>query len=342
MKYPAPLRPGSRIAITAFSSGVRASVHPRLDLVISDLRSRGFEVIEGQCLRQNHKHVSADAQQRATELMTFLCDGTFDAVVPPWGGERAIELLSLLDFDQLRQVKPKWIFGYSDVSTITAVISCLCGWATAHCANLLDMINAQPDPLTANTLNYLATETSGSFTQYSAEHYQLNHMPFEHDPQAVLNLTEAVTWKALTGQTTVKFSGRLFGGCLDTLQHLVATPVLDLKILRRRFEPEGLLLYFENVELSPSELLRTLYSLKFKDMFIGINGLLIGRNSAVSEDSSGFSDMDVLHQLFANADFPILYDVDIGHRQPNLTLINGALATVTFEHGGGRVQQWLL
>ena len=87
MKYPRPLDIGSKIGITAFSSGVPSGCHDRLDLVIKSLKVRGFEVLEGINLRSNEKHVSANARDRANELMTFLCDDSLDAIFPPWGGE---------------------------------------------------------------------------------------------------------------------------------------------------------------------------------------------------------------------------------------------------------------
>ncbi len=37
--------------------------------------------------------------------------------------------------------------------------------------------------------------------------------------------------------------------------------------------------------------------------------------------------------------FPVLVDVDIGHRPPQLTLLNGLPAVVRFGEGGGSVAQ---
>jgi muramoyltetrapeptide carboxypeptidase LdcA involved in peptidoglycan recycling len=51
LRFPAPLRPGARIAVTAPSSGVPAALHRRLDLVLGHLRAQGFVVEEGHCLR---------------------------------------------------------------------------------------------------------------------------------------------------------------------------------------------------------------------------------------------------------------------------------------------------
>jgi muramoyltetrapeptide carboxypeptidase len=58
-RYPSPLIAGSRIAVTAPSSGVAAAQHARLDLVMAHLRSQGFHVEEGQCLRSEQHSASA-------------------------------------------------------------------------------------------------------------------------------------------------------------------------------------------------------------------------------------------------------------------------------------------
>jgi len=49
--------------------------------------------------------------------------------------------------------------------------------------------------------------------------------------------------------------------------------------------------------------------------------------------------VEALHAVLAGAPYPVLDDVDIGHRPPQLTLINGPFAQVVFEAGGGRVVQ---
>ncbi|WP_306801357.1 hypothetical protein [Endozoicomonas sp. ONNA1] len=41
-------------------------------------------------------------------------------------------------------------------------------------------------------------------------------------------------------------------------------------------------------------------------------------------------------------EIPIIYDVDIGHLPPNLTLINGALADVSLIDDRGKIHQRLI
>lgn len=90
--YPAPLGPGSRIAVTAPSSGVARVHHARLDLALAGLQRRGFIVEQGRCLRDECVSASAPADERAAELMHYLLRDDIAAIVPPWGGERAIDL----------------------------------------------------------------------------------------------------------------------------------------------------------------------------------------------------------------------------------------------------------
>lgn len=52
------------------------------------------------------------------------------AVVPPWGGEVAIDLLPLLDFDAIAAAEPTWLVGYSDTSTLMVPLTLLTRVAT--------------------------------------------------------------------------------------------------------------------------------------------------------------------------------------------------------------------
>ena len=55
--------------------------------------------------------MSAPKEQRAAELTAMLTDPAIRAVVPPWGGELAIDLLDQLDWDALAAAEPTWLVG---------------------------------------------------------------------------------------------------------------------------------------------------------------------------------------------------------------------------------------
>ena len=332
VQYPRPLVAGSTIAITAFSSGVGAGAQARLDLVIGNLRNQGFKVIEGQCLRADRFSVSADAQTRCAELMRFLTDDSIDAVFPPWGGEYAMELLPLLDFGALAHSRPKWLIGFSDVSTIAVALTQKLNWATVHCSNLMELHDGQKDPLTARTLAHLALPSGVGFEQQSSNFFQRHYVSFEEDSAAVLNLTEPTQWRSLQGAQTVYMRGRLIGGCLDILFHLAGTEYFDISQLQARWADEPIILYFENAEMAPSHCKRALISLKLRGFFEGISGLVFGRNAG-GDVYDGLTYEAMLNQVFNDASFPVLLDADIGHLPPNATFINGALGEIQYQHG---------
>ncbi len=340
MKYPVPLGKGSRVAVTAFSSGVPSSLHKRLNIVIENLKKQDFEVIEGECLRENTKHVSACAKHRAAEFMRFLCDDSINAVVPPWGGEFAMDILPLLDYEKLQTVKPKWILGYSDVSTVSTALMTKLGWVTVHCSNLMDLHPNESDWLTSSTLNWLTKAEGSSFEQHSSKYYQIDGSSFSDDPNFTLNTTEPTVWK-ISGNQEVVFSGRLVGGCFDTMMHLIGTEYFDIHLLHKRFKIDGLILYLENVEMSPTVFKRALQSLKYKGVFELCNGLLIGRSSVLDKCGKDITIEEALTEVTKDLEIPVVYDVDIGHLPPNMTILNGSYAEVVMNGNAGKIRQTL-
>ena len=202
MIYPEPLKKGSRVAITAFSSGITERHEKRFLEVVRTLSERGYDVVVGECLRSGRKNASAPKEQRADELMRLLTDDHIDAIAPPWGGELAMELLPLLDFERISRAKPKWIFGFSDVSTIAASITSVVGWATVHSSNLMDLVDTNVDPLIAETLNHLETPLGGVIEQHSSEKHTKKWPDIAIDPLACVVGEETTEWKWLNKPMT--------------------------------------------------------------------------------------------------------------------------------------------
>ena len=343
MNYPKPLQPGSVIGVTAPSSGVEASQHSRLELALSMLSNRGFKVREGNCLRSQTKDTSAPAKARADELMTFLTDPEIDAVMPPWGGQRAIELLPHMDFERLKSCPPKWFCGFSDISTLHLPLSLIAGWPTLHGPNLMELAATPLDANTAAIWDVLSCQPGQSVNQHSSQYYQQEVADWLEDPTAGLQQTEPTRWKRLDqSEQPLQLHGRLIGGCLDTLSRLAGTAYGDVPRLIRASGKHGVLLYLENAQLEPLEMLRALKSLEFHGWFTDISGLLIGRNTGPDTSSEAhLSYVDALHEVFDSMPHPTLYDADIGHKPPQVSLVNLASATVHYASGSAMVAQTL-
>jgi muramoyltetrapeptide carboxypeptidase len=264
-------------------------------------------------------------------------------VIPPWGGELACELLDRLDWSALARAQPKWLLGYSDTSTLQVALTLRLGWATAHGPCLMDLAPGQDDPLSSAVMTALASPTGGSFAQRQSSRWQLKWTDFARVPDTTHALTEPTRWRALRGEASLGCSGRLIGGCLDTLLHTAGTPHGDAAAFIARHRADGVLLYLENAELSPVGLVRALHRLRWAGWLEGIGGLLIGRSAA--PDSTGATALryeEALQTTLASLPCPVLWDMDIGHRPPQLLLLNGARAVLRWsEAEGGTIVQHL-
>lgn len=327
MRYPAPLRPGDLIGVTSPSSGVPDDLRPRLDLCVADLRRRGFEVEVGRCM-DGAGPASAPAADRAAELTAMLTDPRIRAVVPPWGGELAIDLLPLLDFDAIGRAEPTWLVGYSDTSTLMLPLTLLTGWATLHAPGLMDTPFRVPSPL-LHWLDVASAPAGATLTQGSASHSQVEWPDFRSDPAVTEQvLSRPARWRTLGDRDVGTLRGRLLGGCLETIAMLPGTPYGNLD----RFAADDLLVYVEVAEVGAYTAARMLHHLRLAGWFDRATGVLVGRTSA--PDASDYTQLDALRDALGPLDVPVLYDVDLGHVPPQLALVNGAPTEVTLDASG--------
>lgn len=148
--------------------------------------------------------------------------------------------------------------------------------------------------------------------------------------------------KRLDGQTTsIEFKGRLIGGCLDSISRLAGTKFGDIPKFCQQYANDGVILYFENIEMTPCQMARALLQLRMLRWFDNLSGILIGRNAMPRiEDDSLLNDIDALQTVLGELPIPILYDVNIGHVPPQMSLINGALAEVQFTEHSSSITQF--
>lgn len=322
--FPTPLRPGDRIGVTSPSSGVPDSLRPRLDHAVSWLRERGYDVEVGECMGQP-SHVSAPVEQRAAELNRMLLDPAIRAVVPPWGGETAIDLVDRIEWEALADAEPTWVVGFSDTTTWMLPLTLRLGWATVHGGNLMDTPYAPVEGLVHWTDLAAAT---GPVTQRATGVFGHNgYGDWGTDPtDDTYRLDEQGTWE-VHGGGGLDVTGRLVGGCIETISNLTGTPYADMAAFGRAHAGDGLIVYLEASDDPALEICRNLHGMRLAGWFDDADAFLIGRTSAPASGELGQRDavVDALGML----DVPIVFDVECGHVPPYLPLVNGALAHVT-------------
>jgi len=327
--------------VTSPSAGVQARLWPRLEFCLEDLRKRGYDVVLGKCM-DGSGITSAPPADRAAELTSMLTDPSIRAIVPPWGGEIATDLLPLLDFDAIGAAEPTWLVGFSDISTVLLPLTTLTGIASLHGQNLMDTPYRQPEPL-LHWLDVAASPAGASVRQGAATtHKRPGWDNWVEQP----DLTERILqepgggWRVLDPASgPVRVSGRLIGGCVETVANLAGTPFGDVRSFAQRYAPEGLIVYVEVAEHAAADACRELWGLRLAGWFENANAILVGRTNAAA--GGDFTQDDAVRSAFGDLGIPVILDVDCGHVAPHLALVNGALAEVTADGADQRIVQTL-
>lgn len=310
--------------MTSPSAGVEGAGADRIEFCVGWLRDAGFDVVVGEAM-DGAGVTSAPAADRAAELTAMLCDPTIRCVIPPWGGETAIDLVDLLDWDALAAAEPTWLVGYSDLSTILLPLTTRLGWATLHGDNLADT----PYKVPTGLLSWIDVASGTGPHRQRDSGLVAGWWRVEENHRA----TE---WKAvgdgrwtLHGADSVHVSGRLVGGCVETLCNLAGTPYGDVAAFGRQHSEDGLIVYLEAAGDEAATICRNLHGLRLAGWFEHARAILIGRTSA--PDHPKLTQREAVLDALGRLDLPIVFDLEIGHVPPHLPLVNGALATLTVD-----------
>lgn len=329
------LNDGAAIGVTASSYGVSPLDRKLFGQACERMKEKGYRVHCGETVFKQNKAKSASGKTRAEEFNTMMQDDAIDHIIPPWGGELLIEMLEYIDFSLVQE---KWLLGFSDISLLLLAVTLQTGLATAHGPSLADLRGKQTDNTTAMWQKVMSTPRGGSIKQNSSAKYQ-QEGGVDADSPFIFHLDEPTVWKSVTaGKVTL--SGRLLGGCIDVIRHIIGTPFGNVHYFQQNMiHNEPILWYLENCELNTVDLRRSLVQMKLAGWFEHCSGIMFGRSGA-NRPVDNYTVEDCYKELSEELQLPVIYDVDFGHVPPQLTLINGAYAEVKVQNGAGTITQY--
>ena len=155
-----------------------------------------------------------------------------------------------------------------------------------------------------------------------------------------MTLDASGTWTRFDdGTDEIDIVGRFIGGCIDTLCNLAGTPFGDVTTFARDYAHEGLLIYIEASDDDALSICRYLHGMRLAGFFDRANAILVGRTSA--PDSATMTQREAVLDALGSLGVPIIGDVECGHVQPFMPIVNGALGRVQFGGAHGSVTQTL-
>lgn len=333
MKYPEFLKKNGCIGVPAPSAGAGneqyTNVMKKATKYLEDL---GYNLEISKNLYNSVRGRSASGEERAKEINNMFSNENIDMILCACGGDFLIEMLPFVDFSLLVS-KPKFVAGFSDPTGLLYPITTKYDIATIYGQNFNSFGH---DKLFQAENDFLEVIKGNLLEEHSYELYE--ETPFERiTGTEASNLTEEVYWKTLN-EKEASFKGRIIGGCFDIIAELAGTKYDGINEFNEKYKNDGIIWYFDNCEFSMEETIRVLWKLNELNYFKYTKGIIFGRfgvNQTYYEyDVKSCLEDSVLNKL----NIPIVYDADLSHKDPCLTIINGAIAEVNVKDGKGKVK----
>lgn len=344
---PPPLQPGATIAFVSPSARVNITLATGLARAKDLFMAQGYHVRE---LFTPDTGIQSSISNRLSELRTALTDPSISAVVCTLGGPSFTELLPALLADKELQAtvraNPKVVTGYSDITGLHWFLHAATGLRTfyAPCPipELCEPRAAEADAHESSALAFCARHLFRAITDPAPIGDVARSPTYAPDPAVIFSQPESLARPRLApsgGWTWLRpgrAEGRLFGGCLTVMARLggVRDVVPDWR---------GRIVFFEtalgddNASGNPLARVRAgVADLIAQGVFEEAAGLVVGRPFGYDSPKARAQYAGVITELLcegrlAERKFPILFNVDIGHTTPMVTLPYDALAVLDSE-----------
>lgn len=310
MIYPKKLEKNDVIEIISPSNGVKSKEIKRYENAIENLENFGFKVVEDKYVRNSENGVSSSANDRSKELNKAIKDKSVKALIACSGGDYLIQILDLIKFNTIKN-NVKWIQGQSDITPLLFYITTKFDIATIYSFNVKTFGDDYlPKLMVKNNIDIL----KGKLPKQVEYGFKIDDDKLEQ------------SWECITNEDD--FSGRIIGGCLDSLKDIIGTKYDCVKKFIKKYGSDGIVWYFDVAEMTNEDILRTMWQLKNAGWFEECTGILFGRLKN-EINYTGASLKYAINYNLKELNVPILINTDIGHTDPVFTIINGSKVKIT-------------
>ncbi|WP_226789034.1 S66 peptidase family protein [Polaribacter porphyrae] len=286
---PAYLKAGDTIAILA-PAGILKPSRKAVILQAKQLaESWGLQVVLGKNMFNNGNHFAGSDDERYEDFQRALDNKNIKAIWAARGGYGSVRILDKLDFSKFQQ-NPKWIIGYSDITSFHNHIHNL-GFETLH-AMMATSLEEKPEEI-EETISSFKKALFGENLSYTI-------------PSSTYNRTF----------DTNKIEGQLIGGNLAILASMLGS--------ESQLNTENKILFIEEIGEYKYSIDRMLQSLKRAGYFTKVKGVVVGDMSLIKKNSTKWGSS--IEQLILDAipqGIPVFFNFPAGHEADNRAIIFG-------------------
>lgn len=349
MRYPEFLKEKGTIGFVAPSFGCAIEpYHSAFKHALEKWNTMDYGTDLGpNCFASSGIGISNTPELCGQELNDWYCSDENDVLISCGGGELMCEVVPFMDFERMKEAKPKWYMGYSDNTNFTFLSATLLDTAAIYgpCAAAFGM---EPWHEAISDAWDLLCGRKDTFKGYAL--WEKESLKDEEHPLLPYNVTEQseiktyicengeareVEWKKpkMDGSQSelqeINIEGRLIGGCMDILQMFPGTAYDKVQEFNEKYQEDGFIWFLEACDLNVMGIRRAIWQMKEAGWFQHLKGFLIGRPLCFGEAAFGIDQYRAGTDLLAEYNVPILMDLDIGHLAPMMPMICGATAKVS-------------
>ena len=292
---PGFLKKGDKIALISPSYFTADSVIQKTAKVIEEW---GFKPVVGKNVdKLEAGKLAGTAEERAEAFVKALKDTSIKAILCNRGGYGTIQLVDLIDLKMVKQ-NPKWLIGYSDITTLHA-LQTKAGVMSIHgtMSTSIAKTNGKDDNSTL-----LRDLLKGSVPTYKVPKHEFNQKG--------------------------SAEGILVGGNMSTFVPLVGTSDIDI------FSNDGLILFMEEIGENLRNIDRMFNSLELHGVMENVKGVILGEFVDSGTDLAYESTEEMLSKYLKKYNIPVMCGFPAGHDDVNVPLIMGAKVKMDVKSDG--------
>jgi muramoyltetrapeptide carboxypeptidase len=277
----------------------RKASHEELAAAVALLESWGLRVVLGASTNVAHHQFGGDDELRRRDIQQQLNNPEIRALLCARGGYGTTRIIDQLDFSRFQQ-DPKWVAGFSDITTLNCHLLALSHQSIHGVMPLLFHQEGAEE-----SVESLRRALFGEAVAYQVAPHPLNRF----------------------GTAT----GELMGGNLSILQTLTGT-ASDVATA-------GRILFLEDIDEYLYAIDRMMVHLDRTGKLRHLAGLLVGHFSNPQDNTVpyGQTPNEIIQHYASKYDFPVAHNFPVGHEPQNMALICGREAQLVVGEQGARL-----